>query len=148
MATTITVSGCVHVARPPEFVWDYTQDFSRRRSWDSSVLEATVVSSAPAPVVKIRGVGGLRALLRYRQFDRPKRTSLVLEVEASLLVNGGGGSWSYEPSGAGTTWTQSNTLILKPGVLGRLATPIVRWMLRSSTCAAMRKAKHLMESSA
>ncbi|MSR47468.1 MAG: hypothetical protein EXS13_10485 [Planctomycetes bacterium] len=69
-----------------------------------------------------------------------------MEVEASPLVIGGGGSWNYEPAGDGTQWTQSNTLILKPGLLGRLATPIVRWMLRSSTRAAMRKAKELMES--
>lgn len=53
---------------------------------------------------------------------------------------------NYESAGTGTDWTQTNTLELKFGSLGRLTAPIVTWSLRRSMRQSMAKAKSIMES--
>jgi hypothetical protein len=146
--TRITVSESIHVRRPPEAVWEFTQDYERRAQWDASILEATVLVGPPKPRVQVRCAGGVRAVFQYRQFDRPSRTSLAMEVVRSALFEGGGGSWSYAPEGGGTTWTQTNSLILKPGCLRRLLVSMCRAQLRASTRRAMARAKAMLESNA
>jgi hypothetical protein len=143
MPTHVTITESVFVRAEPDVVWDFTQDFLRRARWDASVLEAEVLSETPQRRVRIRGVGGLRCVLEYKQFERPTRTSLAMvEVTGSRLIVGGGGSWSYERSGGATRWTQTNTLALGLGPLGRLMSPLVRRQLRRTTCKAMLKAAH------
>lgn len=137
----VTVSEALHVAAPPELVWDFTQDYGQRSSWDRSILEAEVLESSPLPRVRIRGAGGLAGVFQYKLFDRPRRTSLVLTDVESWAISGGGGSWSYEPALGGTLWTQTNSLAVKHGWLG----PFVRWTLRRETRKAMRAAKRMVE---
>jgi len=141
----LTVFESIYVARTPADVWDFTQDYSRRTDWDPSILEATVLEREPSPRVRVRAAGGLRAIFQYRQFDRPTRTSLVMEEVRAFLIEGGGGSWSYEPSGEGTLWTQSNTLIVNSGWWWRPLIPLVRYQLRASTKGSMGRAKALLE---
>ena len=149
MPVTITVRESLRIGRPPEQVWDYTQDYTRRSLWDRSVLAATVLEDRPLPVVEVRGRGGFRAVLRYKQFDRPLRTSVAMEPLGSPLLVGGGGAWTYEPedAGAATHWTQVNTLQLADGVAARLLAPLLRWQFRRSTRSAMRAAKARLEDS-
>ena len=141
----VTVTERVHVRRPPEFVWDFTQDYSRRAQWDTSVIEAQVLATEPAPSVRVRCAGGLRAVFRYKLFERPRRTSLALEDVHSPWIEGGGGSWSYEAADGGTLWTQSNSLVVRGGFWRRLFVPLVRRELAASTRRAMRRAKEMME---
>ena len=139
----VTASAELFIARPPEIVWDFTQDYSRRSSWDRSILDATVLESSPLPRIRIRGAGGLSGVLQYKLFDRPRRTSVVLVDVKSRWVTGGGGSWSYESASGGTLWTQTNSLELKHAWLGALA----RWTLRRETQRAMKAAKRMLEGS-
>lgn len=142
----VAITETIEVQCAPERVWDFTQDYQRRSQWDSSVLEATVLNRDPFPRVRVRLAGGVRAVLQYKAFHRPVRTSLVMEEVQSFLLNGGGGSWSYAPSEIGTTWTQTNSLKLNPGILSRILLPMVRWQLRTATRRSMKKAKALLES--
>lgn len=148
MEHKLTVTESIVVDVTPAELWDLTQDYSRRSSWDSGVLEADVLASAPAPRVRIRAQGGMRAVFQYRQFERPVRTSLALEEIESSWIAGGGGSWAYEAQGSATLWTQTNTLVLKPHWWLGLCAPLLRLGLRSSTRRAMRKAKELAEAHA
>ena len=148
MMPMVTVTESVLVRRPRQVVWDFTQDYLRRREWDASILEASVIHQAPTPRVQIRSVGGLRAVFQYRQFDRPSRTSLSMEEVQSFLIFGGGGSWAYDDKDGGTLWTQTNTLTLKPGWWRRLLAPLIRRQLKTSTRRAMQKAKKILEASA
>ncbi|MFN7967399.1 MAG: SRPBCC family protein [Acidobacteriota bacterium] len=142
----ITITESIEVQRSPDFVWNFTQDYQRRCEWDASVLEATVLHREPIPRIRVRCAGGVQAVFQYKQFDRPYRTSLVMEDVRSWLIVGGGGSWSYAAHNTGTTWTQTNALTVHTGLLGRMLAPFLRYQLRSSTRRAMNKAKSIMES--
>ena len=148
MSLRITVSRSLFVARPPEAVWDFTQDYARRCAWDASILEAVVVAAQPAPRVRIRARGGLRAVLQYQKFDRPSQTSLLMEDVRSTVVAGGGGSWSYAAQGEGTLWTQTNSIVMRPGWWRALLAPLARGQLEASTRRSMEKARTILESSA
>jgi hypothetical protein len=141
----IRVSEELFVGRPPEAVWDFTQDYSRRAAWDPSVREARVLEAAPLPRVAVRCAGGLSAVFRYKLFDRPQRTSVAMEEVRSWLVAGGGGSWSYQARDGGTLWTQVNSLELGDGWWRRLLAPLVRRQLRAGTRRAMLRAKAMLE---
>lgn len=145
-----TVTESIHVHASPEAVFDFTQEYARRGEWDASILATEVLEPADAaalrgPLVRVRARGGLEAVFRYKRFERPLGTSLAMEDVRSFLVAGGGGAWTYEARDGGTLWTQTNTLVLKPGLLRALLAPFVRWSLRSSTRRAMQRAKALVE---
>ena len=141
---SVTVTETIHVARPPEEVFDYTQDYYHRTDWDDAITEAQVVNGDPRTVyLAARQLG--RYTLVYRLFRRPERTSAAFEDMTSTWVSGGGGSWRYEASGAGTHWTQTNTLELKHGRLGKLLAPLFERALRTSMRKSMAKAKEIME---
>jgi uncharacterized protein YndB with AHSA1/START domain len=141
----VTVTHSVTIAAPPERVWDYTQDYQHRATWDASVIEAEVEQEAPTRVVRVRGVGGMKFRLRYKVSARPTKTSLVMTDVGSLLFSGGGGSWVYAPDGRGTRWTQHNTLTFRSSFVGWLLGPLVRWQLLRVCIRAMRKAKGIIE---
>lgn len=146
----VTVTETVFVARPPDVVWDFTQDYARRREWDPSILEAEVIEAevietGATPRVRIRAAGGLSGVFQYKLFDRPRRTSLVLTDVESALIRGGGGSWSYEAADGGTQWTQTNSLKLRGGFLAWPLAPIVRGNMRKATRRAMLSAKRMLE---
>jgi hypothetical protein len=137
-AVQITVRVQIVVPAEPEVVWDYTQDYACRANWDPGVRRARLVGAGPPRVAEIEGPG-LRCRLRYRVFERPRRTSLAMEDVRSALVVGGGGSWRYERAAGGTLWTQVNTLRLRPW-LGPLA-PLLRWALAAQTRRGMARAR-------
>jgi hypothetical protein len=43
----VTVSEATWIDRPPEGVWDSTQDYTRRTEWDAGVGEATILGAEP-----------------------------------------------------------------------------------------------------
>ena len=130
----------------PEVVWDFTQDFARRASWDSNVRGAEVLTETPYRRVRIGG-GGFRCVLEYKLYDRPRRTSLAMvEIEGTRLITGGGGSWAYEPTATGgTRWTQTNTIELADGPFAWLLAWFADGQLRRATRTSMAKAKRAIE---
>ena len=142
---TVTVTETIHVARSPEDVFDYTQDYATRSAWDRQILAAEVLGDAPRRVrLKARGLGTF--LLEYQLFRRGDRTSAAFRDLRSPIVSGGGGSWRYEPAAGGTDWTQTNTLEMRyPRLFGWMAGYLER-TLRAGTREAMAAAKSIMES--
>jgi hypothetical protein len=141
---TISVSHTIHVDRPPDAVFDYTQDYSTRSLWDPSITDSELLSDEPRRVrATIKGVGS--TVVEYKLFRRGERTSAAFTQMDSRFVTGGGGSWSYAACDGGTDWTQNNTLELKPGLVGRLLAPMVRRSLDSAMRESMAKAKEIME---
>ena len=140
----LTVTESVHVARPPEEVWDFTQDYARRPSWDASVIEAEDLGGDPRRVrVTLRGMGP--TVFEYKLNRRPERTSLRMTGMTSRWVVDGGGSWEYAPEAGGTRWTQTNTLVVPRGVLALLVAPLIARNLRTGTKRSMQKAKQILE---
>ena len=142
---TVTVSHTVHVDRSPEDVFDYTQDYSKRSTWDPDNADSVLLSEEPRRIRStIKGVGS--AVVEYKLFRRPERTSAAFTEVNSRYVTGGGGSWSYAAKDGGTDWTQINTIELITGFMSRLLAPIVRRSLASSMGKSMAAAKSIMES--
>ncbi len=148
MATrrTVTVAETIWIGRPPDVVFDYTQNYSHRREWDAGVTSVKVLAEDPRSIrVGIRGIGELT--VQYRLDRRPERTSAAFVEVASRWVTGGGGSWEYDPVDGGTRWQQTNTLAVRPGFIGRLIAPFIQRGLQRSMRAAMAEAKRRLESS-
>lgn len=142
---TITVSETIHVDRPPETVFDYTQDYATRTDWDDTIKRAEVLSEDPRRV-RLTAPGLGTFTLEYKLFRRGDRTSAAFLDLDNAFFSGGGGSWRYEARGGGTDWTETNTLELRrPGLFGWLA-PVIEWNLRNGTRRAMAKARSIMES--
>ena len=138
MSVNITVSESIQIAVSPEQVWDYTQNYSRRREWDDSVRSAEIVEEHPALVVRLAVRGGMSFSFRYALMDRPHKTSLALIDPSVSWITGGGGSWSYEENGDGTLWTQTNTIQLRDFFVVRLLQPLIVRLFRRNTRAAMK----------
>ncbi|MCB9216460.1 MAG: SRPBCC family protein [Candidatus Kapaibacterium sp.] len=145
MSKGITIKEKIYIARSPEVVWDYTQDYSRRHLWDRSVISARVIQEEPVRVVEIRARGRMRARFQYKYGKRPHKTTLAMIQVESPFVVGGGGSWVYEPESEGTWWTQVNTLILKENLLVRLLRPMIVKQLRQGIRSSMEVARRIIE---
>ena len=140
----VTVTETIWVDRPPDAVWDYTQDYARRTEWDAGVAEATILNAEPRTVrVKIPRLGSMTVV--YRLDRRPERTSAAFTDVESGWVRGGGGSWEYEAADGGTRWQQTNSLELKHPRLAFLLGPVLERGLRRSTRRAMAEAKRRLE---
>ena len=140
----VTVTESIFIARPPEAVFDYTQDYARRTEWDAGIEAAELVSEEPrAARVTIRRLGS--ATVRYQLFQRPERTSAAFVDVDSIWITGGGGSWQYEATDGGTTWQQTNTLELKRPWLTRFIKRSIERSLRDSTRTSMATAKERLE---
>ena len=137
----VTVRESIHIRAAPEQVWDFTQDWTRRASWDPAVRSAELLPG-PERQVRVETASG-RFLVRYKLFDRPHRTSLAMTESTSRLLGGGGGSWEYRAEANGTRFTQQNTLVLRGP--GGLFAPLIRWQLRRLTRRALENAKRLLE---
>jgi len=143
---SIDIEENILIRRPCDAVWDFTQDFSRRNQWDSSVIQAEVIQDTPRRQVKVIG-RGFRCTFEYKAEQRPRHTSVIMRDVASRLVSGGGGSWRYEPRDDGCLWTQTMRIDLKPSWVYRLfARPIGR-MMRRQLRKSMQCARNLIEDS-
>lgn len=140
----ITVTESVVIPRPPEQVWDFTQDYRRRPEWDASVMAAEVLAGDGPPRVRVRMRGGVDCVFQYKVFDRPRRTSLAMSEVRSWLLAGGGGAWTYDAVDGGTRWTQHNTIVFRNAFLGVCFGAIAHWQLARSTRRAMLQAQRLI----
>jgi len=140
----VSVTESIWVASPPEDVWDYTQDFTRRTEWDAGIAEATILQQEPRTIrVKVPRLGLMTVV--YKLDRRPERTSAAFVDVQSMWVSGGGGSWEYEAAEGGTRWLQTNTLELRRPRLAFLFGPLLERGLRRSTQRAMAEAKRRLE---
>jgi hypothetical protein len=144
MGTPITINEEIQIAAPPDVVWDFTQDYSRRHEWDRSVASGEVLATDPIVKARIRGTW-LCCEFHYKLFDPPRRTSLAMAEVESRIIEGGGGSWAYEADAGGTRWTQTNTVIIRDGLLLNMFRGALAWGIRRGTRQAMSRAKKIIE---
>ncbi|MBS1774450.1 MAG: SRPBCC family protein [Bacteroidetes bacterium] len=146
MPATIVTTYKIHITAPPESVWDFTQDFSKRHLWDKTILSAKSIQEHPR-IIAVKGIGALTTELHYKLDERPNKTSLAMFNTKSPLIIGGGGYWHYEAHEGGTLWTQTNSLILKKNIIFILLSPVIKLMLNTNTRRAMQAAKKMIEAS-
>ncbi len=145
MSLTINFKHQVFISKPPEEVWDYTQNYDYRTEWDDGVKQAEVLETQPTRLIKLKIAGGNIIVFKYKQEKRPLQSSLSITETNSKILLGGGGSWRYEPIGDGTLWTQSNTVVIRGDWFGKLLQPLFRFTLKNGTIRSMNKAKWILE---
>ena len=142
---SITIHHSIYINRPRETVWDYTQDYSLRPDWDKTVIEAKVLQTTPQKIVELKTSGNTIMKFVYKVYDRPNKTSLALQDIKSRRIISGGGSWNYQEKNGGTLWTQTNTLIYKPGFLNAIFMPMFRFSWKREIRKSMWRAKRNLE---
>lgn len=145
MRNIITITESIFINQPPEVVYDFTQDYSKRHLWDNLVTQAEVTETEPTRTVHVTSKDGSTMTMQYKLEDPPNKTSLAITEVKSPMVTGGGGSWQYEAQDGGTLWTQVNTIILKDAIWAKLMIPAATEYFKNKTIKAMQTAKEMME---
>jgi len=144
MINNITVSETIVIKTSPSELWDFTQDFTKRTSWDTGIRKVEVLQKRPFKRIRINSLG-MWAILTYKLCRKPFKTSLKLEETKSLFIVGGGGSWRYKDLGNQTEWTQTNTLVLKNRLLYITLAKVFKGLLKYNTKKSMARVKNLIE---
>lgn len=59
--------------------------------WDTSMIECKLISESSERKAAIKAKGGLQAILEYKIFDRPAKTTLrMTDIKAPIIVDDGG----------------------------------------------------------
>lgn len=141
----INLAYSILIEKPKEIVWDYTQDYSLRTTWDSTVSHATVIQSEPTKIVRLKLKGFTTLNYVYKWEDRPNKTTLTATDIHSSWINAIGGSWLYEEVEGKTRWTQKGTIELKNNLLLQLLNPLFSLLFHMQLRASMLKAKKQIE---
>lgn len=144
MSNTITIKESIFVALPPDAVYDFTQDYTKRPEWDRLIKEAKVVSEDPR-VVDMVAKDESTMTVRYDKEQRPETTVLTIIEINSQMMKGGEYHWHYQAQDGGTLWTQENTIHLKDALWAKLMLPAAGKYFKDKTVQAMQKAKEMME---
>lgn len=82
----------------PEFVFDYTQDYKQRLSWDSFLKKADLIEGAKAAGKGVKAYcvakNGLGMVTEYVSFDRPRVTAIKM-TKGPFIFKSFLGSWTY-----------------------------------------------------
>lgn len=141
----LVIRHSIYIDQSREKVWDFTQDYSKRLMWDTSVEDVEQLASAPSRRIKLKMKGRTTMVFVYKLDDRPNKTTLFATEVKSPFIESAGGSWSYQDQGNGTLWLQSNTLVLKKNPLLWLFGFVLWKIFERNTKQAMMNAKQLIE---
>ncbi len=141
----ITTRHSILIARPPELVWDYTQNYANRTSWDPMVIETALLQVTPNRIVKLKMKGNTTMTFTYKLDERPYKTSLAAKEIASSFIENAGGYWIYEEQNGNTLWTQTNTIVFKSHFFLKFFSPMYKLIFSMLTKKAMKNAKERIE---
>jgi hypothetical protein len=142
---SITIHHSIYIDKSKADVWDFIQNYENRKLWDDSVLEASVLQTSPARMVKLKMKGNTEMTFIYKLDDQPNKTTLLAKEIRSPIIESAGGSWNYEEQNNGTLWSQTNTIIFKKKFLSPLLLPFYKFVFTYLTKQAMQKAKKMIE---
>lgn len=81
----------------PEFVFDYTQDYDKRLSWDTFLKKADLINGAEKAALGVTAYcvakNGLGMETEYVSFNRPKATAIKM-TKGPLMFKSFLGSWT------------------------------------------------------
>jgi len=135
----------------PGEVFNLTQDYSRRLTWDPFLREAVLLQGASAPAVGVRAWCvarfGIGMETEYVSFN-PPRVVAVKMTRGPRLLESFAGTWEFDPMGEGKTKvTFRYHLRARPRFLAWLLEPLARfWFARETrlrVLALQRKLKDL-----
>jgi ribosome-associated toxin RatA of RatAB toxin-antitoxin module len=91
---------------PPDRVFELTQDYARRLTWDPFLREAVLRDGATAAAVGVRAWcvsrSGIGMETEYVSFN-PPRVAAVKMTRGPRVLESFAGAWEFEPAGEGRT---------------------------------------------
>lgn len=138
---------------PPEAVWDYVQDNTKRGEWDSSVVRVEKVTEGPLRAGSVIHIvtppGGKMAFFwdgEYASYDRPRRSAVkMIRSTGFHPFSAMAGSWQYEAHGQDGTQTKFAMIMnykLKWGIFGALLDALfIRRIIRATLKDSLRRLK-------
>jgi len=104
--SSIKFSEKILVNKDPEFVFDYTQDYTKRLAWDTFLIKADLINGATEAGVGVRAWcvarNGLGMETEYVSFNRPKTTAIKM-TRGPFLFKSFLGSWVFKATDTGQT---------------------------------------------
>lgn len=140
----VTAAAEVTIAAPPETVFDFTQDWSRRSEWDP---EAPARRTSPARRGgRARTRRGATIAFAHVVDERPRRVVVESEsVERGGPIVAAGGSATYEPDGEGTRYRLEMRVTVGGGVMAKMIAGVAKGELERAVRAAVANAKAALE---
>ncbi len=90
------------IAQPPQLVFDYTQDYSKRLTWDTFLKRADLIKGATKAGKGVQAYcvarNGLGMVTEYVTFNRPGTTAIKM-TEGPFLFKTFLGSWRFKLQG-------------------------------------------------
>ncbi len=141
----VTAAAEVTIAAPPETVFDFTQDWSRRSEWDPEVLGAEDIPGSPRRA-RVRMRRGATIAFAHVVDERPRRVVVESEsVERGGPIVAAGGSATYEPDGEGTRYRLEMRVTVGGGVMAKMIAGVAKGELERAVRAAVANAKAALE---
>lgn len=125
----------MQVAADPEALFELSQDYARRREWDSFLAEAYLLHGAAQAGLGVESFcksrGGSVMISRYVSF-RPPRVAAVTMVQGPALLHSFSGTWEFGATAQGGTNVRFiYNFRLRPTWLRPLLEPVVGWIYQS-----------------
>ena len=83
----------------PEFVFDYTQDYKQRLTWDTFLKKADLIGGAQAAGKGVKAYcvakNGLGMITEYVSFNRPRAAAIKM-TKGPFIFKSFLGSWTYK----------------------------------------------------
>lgn len=94
----IKFSSSILIHAQPEVVFDYTQDYQSRLTWDTFLKKAELINGAITAEKGVKAFcvskNGLGMTTEYITFNRPKVTAIKM-TQGPFMFNSFFGSWTF-----------------------------------------------------
>ncbi|MBS1528993.1 MAG: SRPBCC family protein [Bacteroidetes bacterium] len=145
----IKFSEKILIYRDPDYVFDYTQDYKNRLSWDTFLVKADLMDGAEKAGIGVKAWcvarNGLGMETEYVSFNRPKATAIKM-TSGPFIFRAFLGSWTFKDIGRHKT----EVIFLYSFKLRfpfSLLAPIVKNNLRKNVRQRLKDLKNCIEKS-
>src|SRR6201995_555862 len=143
----LKIEESILIQQPPETIFDFTQDYSKRLIWDTFLIKADLINGATAAAKGVRAYcvakNRLGMVTEYITFNRPSVTAIKM-TKGPFMFSSFVGSWRFKPLTGGTTeviFTYSFTFRFPFVLLAQL----IQRHLRRNVRQRLADLKHHME---
>lgn len=124
-----TIERTIDISAPAEWLFDLTQDYSRRLDWDPYLVKAELLGEQPGVGVRAWCVSRLPRWgmeTDYVTFERPKVIAIKM-TKGPWLLRMFAGSWRFEQHGAMTRVTFRYRFEMRPWLLAPFGAMAFSW---------------------
>lgn len=132
---------------PQERVFDFTQDYNKRLTWDTFLIKAELINGATESALGVKAYcvahNGMGMETEYVSFNRPKVTAVKM-TKGPYMFKDFLGSWNFKIIGTNETevvFLYSFTLSFPFNIF----TPFIKWNLKKNVKQRLLDLKNQLE---